>query len=98
MSSICCIFLSVTRILLITFFASHLKLQEKRNRNPTQTENFLVANRVFIWTLVHEGRRNYEFLKLYLKPGQTELNRETLKVAEQIRAFRELDLQELCTD
>ena len=43
--------------------------------------------------IVHEGRRNYEFLKLYLKPGQTELNRETLKVAEQIRAFRELDLQ-----
>ena len=32
--------------------------------------------------IVHEGRRNYEFLKLYLKPGQTELNRETLKVAE----------------
>ena len=42
--------------------------------------------------IVHEGRRNYEFLKLYLKPGQTELNCETLKVAEQIRVFRELDL------
>ena len=44
--------------------------------------------------IYQEGRkRQYEFLKIYLKKGSTDANRESLKLAEQIRANRELELQ-----
>ena len=41
----------------------------------------------------HEGQRNYEFLKLYLLPGEKEHNKETLRLAENIRAKRQLEIQ-----
>ena len=43
--------------------------------------------------IYHEGQREYEFLKLYLIPGEKEQNKETLRLAENIRAKRQLELQ-----
>jgi integrase len=37
-----------------------------------------------------QGKRKYEFLNLYLQKGQTETNREVMKLAEKIRAERML--------
>lgn len=43
--------------------------------------------------IYHEGQREYEFLKLYLEPGDRQGNKETLRLAESIRAKRQLELQ-----
>src|SRR5438034_558225 len=41
--------------------------------------------------IYHNGQRRYEFLKLYLEKNKAE-NKEILKLAENIRAKREIDL------
>ena len=47
--------------------------------------------------IYHEGKRSYEFLKLYLLPGrgkeEREHNNETLKLAAAIRAKRVVEIQ-----
>ena len=43
--------------------------------------------------IYHEGQRDYEFLKLYLDPKDRIANKETLRLAESIRAKRQLELQ-----
>ena len=40
-------------------------------------------------------KRYYEFLKLYTKPGDKDANKENLKMAENIRAKKELELNSL---
>jgi integrase/recombinase XerD len=45
-----------------------------------------------IW---HGEKRYYEFLKLYLEPGKPDTNKENLKMAESIRAKKELELNSL---
>ncbi|MBF0240239.1 MAG: phage integrase SAM-like domain-containing protein, partial [SAR324 cluster bacterium] len=40
-----------------------------------------------------EGKRQYEFLKLYLEPSNKSGNKEVLKLAESIRAKRQLEIQ-----
>ena len=55
------------------------------------------GNRSLYLDIYHRGTRKYEYLKLYLVPENTpddkERNKETLKVAEQIKAERILALQ-----
>ena len=46
----------------------------------------------------HEGKRKYEYLRLYLKPKprtieDREMNKQTLQLAENIRAKRQLEIQ-----
>ena len=43
--------------------------------------------------IYHQGRRQYEFLKLYTKPGNREANRQAVALAERIRANRELEME-----
>lgn len=42
--------------------------------------------------IYHNGKRSYEFLKLYLSKDTNSANKETLQMAQKIRAKRELDL------
>ena len=55
------------------------------------------GNRSLYLDIYHRGTRKYEYLKLYLVPENTpdakERNKETMKVAEQIKAERILALQ-----
>lgn len=55
------------------------------------------GNRSLYLDIYHRGTRKYEYLKLYLIPENTpddkERNKETMKVAEQIKAERILALQ-----
>ncbi len=55
------------------------------------------GNRSLYLDIYHRGTRKYEYLKLYLIPETTpdakECNKETMKVAEQIKAERILALQ-----
>ena len=43
--------------------------------------------------IYHSGKRQYEFLKLYLDPKDRKQNKETLQLAENIRAKRQLEIQ-----
>ena len=43
--------------------------------------------------IYHEGKRHYEFLKFYLEKGSSENNKELLRLAESIRAKRQLEIQ-----
>ncbi|MCM1456288.1 MAG: Arm DNA-binding domain-containing protein [Lachnoclostridium sp.] len=49
--------------------------------------------------IYHNGRRTYEFLKLYIIPEKTradkEKNRETLKLANSVKAQRIIEIQNL---
>ena len=45
--------------------------------------------------IYHNGKRQYEFLKLYLDPKDRKGNKETLQLAENIRAKRQLEIQSL---
>lgn len=55
------------------------------------------GNRSLYLDIYHKGIRKYEFLKLYLVPELTpidkEHNRETIKLAEQVKAERVLQIQ-----
>ena len=55
------------------------------------------GNRSLYLDIYHKGIRKYEFLKLYLVPELTPLdkehNRETIKLAEQVKAERVLQIQ-----
>ncbi len=42
--------------------------------------------------IYHNGRRSYDFLKLYLSKDKA-TNKETLRLADSIRAKKELELQ-----
>ena len=39
-----------------------------------------------------DGKRYYEFLKIYITPGKPDTNKENMKIAENIRAKKELEL------
>lgn len=66
---------------------SSVKLREKPLANGTKS---------LYLDIYHDGKRKYEFLKLYLNEARTaperELNRQTLEIAEAVRSKRLLEI------
>lgn len=73
------------------------KTKSKKQSVRLREKDLANGNKSLYLDIWHEGRRKYEFLKLYLeKPKNTlirENNKQTLRLAESIRAKRQLEIQ-----
>ena len=74
------------------------KTKSKKQSVRLREKDLVNGNKSLYLDIWHQGKRKYEFLKLYImKPVNTldrTNNKETYKLAEKIRATRQLELQD----
>ena len=72
---------------------NHKATTRGKHGSGTEAQKLKGGKQSLYLDIYHQGRRQYEFLRLYLERDNRAANKEVLRLAEQVRAKRQLELQ-----